>query len=745
MNQYNHGLHSDARGREWTRVLRISANSACKTCEDPLGCLPEIRDYSPNLRKSLPADCVGKQAGAFHFLLGLLHRYLLLLLFFLLNQGIIAQSNAITATQNSPHAKLQSIDMGDVHWTSGFWADRFEVCEQAMIPHMLGNYMDEEVSHAFANFEIAAGLKEGEYKGPPFHDGDFYKMLEAAITVLSVSENEALEQEIGRIITVIGKCQRPDGYIHTKALVQAKNNPGQKYDFIERMDFETYNMGHLMTAACLHYRITGKKNLLDIAVKATDFLYNFFKTASAELARNAICPSHYMGVVEMYRTTKDPKYLELAKNLIEIRGMVENGTDHNQDRIPFKQQTEAVGHAVRANYLYAGVADVYAETGDDSLFHALDLIWQDLVQRKLYITGACGALYDGVSPDGTTYKQHTIQQVHQAYGRPYQLPNLTAHNESCANIGNLLWNWRMLQATGDAKYTDLMERVLYNSLLAGVSLDGKGYFYTNPLCVSTTALSSELRWSKDREEYISYCNCCPPNTIRTIAQLQNYIYNVSDDGLYVNLYGANELNTTLSNGKKIVLSQKTNYPFEGEVTFEITEFPTGYKLYLRIPEWAAGAGLSVNGQKAGTNLNGGRYVQLEQGLRKEDVVKLKLPMKAKLIGANPLVEEARNQVAVQYGPVVYCLEGADLPEGCSLFDISIPKDITLQAVKTTIANTELLALEGEFIWNDRSSWEGTLYREIDTDNVKKIKLKLIPYFAWNNRGLTDMSVWLPLD
>ena len=406
--------------------------------------------------------------------------FLSIALCLLLTTTATAQHKAITATQNSPYAKLQSVDMGDVHWTSGFWADRFKVCEQSMIPHMLGNYMDEGISHAFANFEIAAGLKEGDHKGPPFHDGDFYKMLEAAITVLSVTEDPELDQEIDRIIEIIGKCQRPDGYIHTKALIKAKNDPTEKHDFIERLDFETYNMGHLMTAACLHNRITGKTNLMDIAIKATDFLYNFYKTATAELARNAICPSHYMGVIEMYRTTGDPKYLELGESLIAIRGLVEDGTDHNQDRIPFKQQTEAVGHAVRANYLYAGVADVYAETGDDSLFHALDLIWNDLVQRKMYITGACGALYDGVSPNGTTYKQKTIQQVHQAYGRPYQLPNLTAHNESCANIGNLLWNWRMLQVTTDAKYSDLMERVMYNSPARRSKPQRQGVFLHQP-------------------------------------------------------------------------------------------------------------------------------------------------------------------------------------------------------------------------------------------------------------------------
>ncbi|MEE4260696.1 MAG: beta-L-arabinofuranosidase domain-containing protein, partial [Bacteroidales bacterium] len=398
--------------------------------------------------------------------------------------NIFAQEKALTNTANSPFAKLKSINIGDVKWTDGFWAERFEVCKNSMVPHMMGCYLDDEISHAYRNFKIAAGLDTGSHVGPPFHDGDFYKMLEAEIVVFALTKDEKLQVQIDEIISVLGKAQREDGYIHTPTSIKELKNPDVQHEFNERLDFETYNMGHLMTAACVHYRTTGKTELLEIAKKACDYLYNFYKTASAQLARNAICPSHYMGVVEIYRTTQKPEYLELAKSLIEIRSLVEDGTDHNQDRIPFKQQTKANGHAVRANYLYAGVADVYAETGDDSLIIALNHIWHDLVERKLYITGACGALYDGVSPNGKTYDQPSIQQVHQAYGEKYQLPNITAHNESCANIGNLLWNWRMLQITGDARYADLMETIMYNSLLAGVSLNGKGYFYTNPLCVA---------------------------------------------------------------------------------------------------------------------------------------------------------------------------------------------------------------------------------------------------------------------
>ena len=430
------------------------------------------------------------------------------------------------------------------------------------------------------------------------------------IVVWSSSKDAETEAKIDAIIATIAKTQRPDGYIHTPVVIRQLNNSLDKKAFSERLDFETYNMGHLMTAACLHYRITGKKTLLNVAIRATDFLYNFYKRASAELARNAICPSHYMGVIEMYRTTRDPRYLELAKNLIAIRSLVENGTDDNQDRIPFLKQTKAMGHAVRANYLYAGVADIYAETGNDSLMSVLDKIWHNVVEQKMYITGGCGALYDGVSPDGTSYVPDYNQKVHQAYGRDFQLPNETAHNESCANIGNILWNWRMLLATGDACFADIMEQTMYNSLLAGVSLDGKRYFYTNPLRVSRN-LPYTLRWSREREEYIKFCNCCPPNTIRTIAEISNYVYNISNKGLYVNLYGSNKLRTKLRDGSILAMSQKTDYPWDGKISFILEELPAlPFSLFLRIPGWAKSATVRVNGRLQDLKIVPGTYAEL---------------------------------------------------------------------------------------------------------------------------------------
>ena len=353
-----------------------------------------------------------------------------------------------------------------------------------------------------------------------------------------------------------------------------------------------YNFGQLMTAACVHYRATGKTNFLAIACKAADFLCNEFQKPTPALANNLICPSHYMGIIELYRTTHDPRYLELAKKFLAMRDLITDGTDDNQDRIPFAQQEEAEGHAVRANYLYAGAADLFLEDGDPNLWQPLAEIWTNVVTQKMYITGGCGALYDGASPDGAKDQKH-ITRVHQAYGRNYQLPNTTAYSETCANIGNVLWNWRMFLATGDAKFVDVVELVLDNSVLSGGALDGTNFFYTNPLRV-TDPLPVALRWPRTRQPFYSSF-CCPPNLVRTIAESANYAYAKTDDAIWVNLYGGSTLDTELANGGEIKLEQETDYPWNGRVRIKILACGTNpFALKLRIPGWAESESVRIN-------------------------------------------------------------------------------------------------------------------------------------------------------
>lgn len=649
------------------------------------------------------------------------------------------QDKALVNTSASRHTRLESVDMGAVRWTKGFWAQRFAICRDSMIPHLWRIYHDAHISHAFTNFEIAAGLDTGSHAGPPFHDGDFYKLLEGVAAVYAVTKDPHLDTVMDRAIAVIARSQRADGYIHTPVVIEEKKHPGKTTAFEDRLNFETYNMGHLMTAACVHYRATGKTSLLDVAIKAADYLAAFYRRSSPELARNAICPSHYMGVVELYRTTKNPAYLQLARNLIDIRGEVENGTDDNQDRIPFRQQRTAMGHAVRANYLYAGVADVVAETGDDSLRDCLNAIWSDVTRRKLYITGGCGALYDGVSPNATSYNPAQIQEVHQAYGRDYELPNTTAHNETCANIGNVLWNWRMLLLTGQAQYADVLEQSLYNSVLSGVSLDGNDYFYTNPLRASRV-LPDNLRWSGGRVPYITLSNCCPPNLARTIAEVADYMYAVNEKGLWVNLYGGNTLSTMIG-GSSLWLTQETDYPWNGKVMLTLQHAPSAaYSIFLRIPGWCHGATLSVNGRPVTSAPASGTYAEVHRVWHPGDVIVLDLPMSAVLIEANPLVEETRGQVAVRRGPIVYCLESPDLSAG-SIFNIAIPANINLRPVPATIGRTRFMALEGTARLLPVTSGIN-LYHEISKAPAREVQVRLIPYYAWANRGPSDMTVWM---
>ena len=672
----------------------------------------------------------------------------------------MAQKNGITDTGKSKFAVVSSTPVSAVKWTDGFWGERFGVFSGTSVQSMWETWKSDK-GHGWNNFLIAAGEKKGKRHGPPFHDGDMYKWLEALTAVYAVNKDPEVGKIMDRFIELIQKSQRADGYLHTPVIIaemnkqatakeEAKENAtigtkvgtGKDGAFGNRLNFETYNLGHLITAGIMHKRATGKTTLFNCAVKAADFLYDFYKRASDELARNAICPSHYMAIAEMYRETGNPKYLELSEKLIDIRGKVENGTDDNQDRVPFRQQYKAMGHSVRANYLYAGVADLYLESGEEQLKKNLDSIWEDIVTRKMYITGACGALYDGTSPDGTDYTPDNIQKVHQSYGRPYQLPHSTAHNETCANIGNLFFNWRMFTATGEAKYTDIVENCLYNSILSGISLDGKKYFYTNPLRISKD-LPYTLRWPKERTEYIS-CFCCPPNTLRTLCEAQDYAYSIEKGGVYVNLYGGNTLNTNIEGVGEITLTQKTDYPWDGAVNISVDKLKgkKQFEIKLRVPDWCTeGAKITVNGEEQNIEAKAGTYATVNRTWKKGDVVSINMPMRTRIVEANPLVEESRGQVAVQRGPIVYCLESNDLG-GLSIDDIAIPLDAKFTPVDMTIDGSRIKALEGEVINRSEASWKGQLYREA-TVKKQMVKVRLIPYYAWGNRGKSEMTVWMP--
>jgi DUF1680 family protein len=664
---------------------------------------------------------------------------------FSLSNCIIAKAGGITNTTSSPYVKLRSVDIDDVKWTQGFWAEKFDLCHKVMVPNMWQLLKDPNISHAYTNFLVAAGLQEGEFKGTWWLDGDFYKWLEAACYVYAVTRDEDLEGLMDKVIEVIGKAQQKDGYIHTSIIVghgtrtartREVHFEGKTGRFGNLHDHELYNMGHLMTAGCIHYRATGKSSLLDIAKKTGDYLYETFRGRDRRLAHFGFNPSNIMGAVELYRTTGDKKYLELAETFADMRGSAPGGTDQNQDRTPLRKETEAVGHAVTANYLYAGAADVYAETGDKSLFSALEKIWENVVLQKMYITGATGALHRGVSL--------AWDSLHEAYGREYQLPNSTAYNETCANIANAMWNWRMLAITGEARFADIVELVLYNSALSAISVDGKHFFYTNVLrrTKDTPLLSWDL---PTRQPYLS-CFCCPPNIVRTVAKVHGWAYSISDKVVWMHLFGNNVLDTALPDGSRLKLIQETDYPWDGKIKITVHNAPSKEKvtMMLRIPGWSKKATLKVNSKTALKDLQPGKYARLSRIWSKGDIIELDLPMPVLLIQANPLVEETRNQVAIKRGPIVYCLESVDLPESVEIYEVVIPHNIKLQPRFDKNLLGGIIALEGKAEVFKEAQWSNQLYQELTLEAPKKIAIRLIPYYAWCNRGTSEMTVWMPL-
>ncbi|QDV86434.1 glycoside hydrolase family 127 protein [Planctomycetes bacterium TBK1r] len=650
-----------------------------------------------------------------------------------------AQQRGVINNAESPHVKLKSIDIGDCQWTSGFWADKFKLCEEVMVPHM-GMLLKGDRGHAYNNFKIAAGLKQGTHQGMHWHDGDFYKWMEAAMYVYAINKDPQILEELDEIIAVIGQAQADDGYLSTQITI-----PGLER-FSNRQFHELYNSGHLLTSACIHHRVTGKTNFLDIAVKHADYLYDLFEPQPKELARFGFNQTQIMGLVELYRTTKDKRYLQLAEIFINMRGKsppVPDDTvrykmvgDMVQERKPLRKETEAVGHAVLALYFYAGAADVVAETGERALIDALDRLWDNVVHKKMYITGACGQTHHGASS--------RVDFVHEAFIGEYMMPNLTAYNETCANLCNAMFSLRMLGIHGESKYADIMELVMFNSGLSGISADGTHYIYSNPLRVIHGArdYSALVTETPDRQPYLE-CFCCPPNLVRTVAQLSGWAYSLSPDGVAVNLYGGNRLDTTLLDGSTLKLTQDTHYPWEGAVKITIQSCkPTPFEIMLRIPDWAEATELRVNGKDVGVTARPGTYAKIKRSWKSGDVIAIDMPMEAKLMVGHPRIEEIRNQAAIKRGPVVYCIESPDLPENTKILDVFLPTDIELKTNDEPTFLGGMTTLTGNVLLN--ANPQVALYQNLEKPAWKSVETKFVPYYAWSNRGRSEMSVWLPL-
>ena len=475
--------------------------------------------------------------------------------------GMMAAGNrGVIDTSESPYVKLRSVPLDAVNWNAGFWGDRFNLVRDAGLPRMWEVMQDPDNSANFVNLRIAAGLSKGKFHGNDWSDGDVYKAIETMAAVWLRTKDPQLDRTMDDAIAVVAKAQTPEGYIGTQTQVGGKKRWGLLGYH------ELYNMGHLITAACVHHRITGKDNFLDVARKTADYLYVVFKPRPKELAHFCFNPSQIMAVVELYRVTRDPRYLELGKIFVDMRGSQPGGSDQNQTRVPLRQETQAVGHSVVGPYLWAGAADVYAETGEKELLTALERIWNDAVYRKMYVTGGIATLHKGISVRD--------DRVWEAFGMEYELPNRTAYNETCASLAFAMWNWRMLGITGEARYADMVEQVMYNATLAGWGQDGKSYCYTNPLrrygkedrLLSQDSLE---RWESTNVPGAPHCYCCPPNMTRTVAEFAGWAYSWSDKAVWVNFYGANTLKTVLPGGASVDLAQETAYPWDGKVKLDV--------------------------------------------------------------------------------------------------------------------------------------------------------------------------------
>ena len=644
-------------------------------------------------------------------------------------------------TRKSKYAKVSGAEYDQIKWTGGFWKDVVENCAESTVPHLQKMFEALDAGHVVENFRICAGEKNGEFGGSDFGDGDFYKWMESQLYSAEQLQDQSRLDKLDEYIDLIGRAQEEDGYISTKQIIGMRNGTrqGRLGDINE---FEVYNMGHLFTSACLYKRITGKENFLDIARKAADFLENMYAEAEKKgEVQTAVCPSHYMGLVEMYRTTGEKKYLDLAHKAIVLRDSVKEGMDDNQDRLPLKEHEKIIGHAVRATYLYAGVADLYAEEGDKEYLDVLHKVWKNMVDTKIYLTGGVGALYNGASPYGDFWNH---QLIHQAFGYEYQLPNVTAYNETCASIGLVMWAYRMFLIEPKAEYFDVIERALLNVNLAAVSLDGKKFFYENMLR-RAKKLEYKLIWPLTRTEYlISYC--CPPNLARMVTQSGEYAYTVSADSVYTGIYGECDAVLTLENGASFTLKQKTEYPYNGKIVFEFENVSCDrpVTLNLRIPKWAEAGSIKVGAEEHKldkTTRESYQAVHIEKlaGTR----VELELEMPVRFTMAHPMVEEDSQLIAVEKGPLVYCMESPDA-DIRTLDDICINIHSTFRENKIRIKDREIGVLETEAYQILHEDYDpDELYQSFTGEKKKSIPVRLIPYFAWDNREYGEMRIWMP--
>ena len=609
--------------------------------------------------------------------------------------------------------------LNDVKVTGGFWLPRVETNRLVTVKT---DFRKCEETGRIANFEKAARREKGGFKGVPWDDSDVYKVIEGAAYTLAQHPDAELDRYLDKLIAKIAGAQEPDGYLYTARTLGHKAKMMGPKPFSQNRDAcELYNVGHLYEAAVAHYEVTGKRTLLDVAIKNADLVAKTFGLGEGQ---NREVPGHEeieIGLCRLYQATGDAKYLKLAQHFIDMRGRKDLrpvwGAAY-QDHRPVLEQKEALGHAVRAAYLYAGMADVAALTGNTAYVDAIDALWENVVGRKLHLNGGIGARRH------VKYRDPALGSAHEAFGDEYDLQNLDAYLETCAAIGNALWNERMFLLHGDAKYIDVMERTLYNGLISGVSIGGDEFFYPNPLA---------SKGGYKRSKWFG-CSCCPVNVVRFIPQIGRFAYATKGNAAYVNLFVESEATLRLASGE-VKLAQKTTYPWKGSVRIEVTpnsQLSTrNFQLCIRVPGWCVGRPVpsdlyeqivpgtlddfrvTVNGAAVKVAPVKG-YCVIDRAWKAGDVVEISMNMPVRRIKANDKVAADRGRAAVERGPIVFCAEGID--NGGKVLDACLPLNTTFTEGEVEIASTRMVSLTGG-------------------------GLTLVPYFAWCHRGAGEMQTW----
>lgn len=639
--------------------------------------------------------------------------------------GCLAGNSLFAQKEQLKHGyPIDPVPFTSVKVSDSFWGQRLKASREVTIPLAFSKC---EETGRYRNFELAAHPSDTtKVTGYSFDDTDVYKTIEGASYSLQTYPDKQLAHYMDSVLDIVAAAQEPDGYLYTARTMNPKHPHewagSKRWEKVEELSHEFYNLGHMVEGAIAHYQATGSRKFLDIAIRYADCVCREIGDGEGQVVR---VPGHQiaeMALAKLYLVTGDQKYLDQAKFFLDKRGYTSRKDEYSQAHKPVIEQDEAVGHAVRAAYMYAGMADVAALTGDTSYVHAIDRIWDNIVSKKLYITGGIGATNQG-----------------EAFGKNYELPNMSAYCETCAAIGNVYVNYRLFLLHGDAKYYDVLERTLYNGLISGVSLDGGGFFYPNPL---------ESMGQHQRQPWFG-CACCPSNICRFIPSLPGYVYAVKDNQVYVNLFMGNEAELKVG-GKKVILHQETRYPWDGHVTLTVDKNAAGmFAMKIRIPGWVRnqvvpsdlytysdgkrpGYSVKVNGEAVTSALEQG-YFTIERKWKKGDRVELQLDMEVRTVKANGKVEADRGRMAVERGPIVYCAEWPDnsfnvlslLMNQHPQFEVVERPDLLygLNQIKTPVQTLE--------------------YDEQGRLVVKDQELTLIPYYAWAHRGPGNMAVWLP--